>query len=72
MYYNIIIIIDVVIIDPPKFEQGNNVTNLTEFPIGPDAQVVATLSGANPPITSLVITNDSMNTADVVYEVYPY
>ena len=36
------------------------------------AQVVATLSGANPQNTSLVITSDSMNTAGVVHKVCPY
>ena len=31
VYYNNIVIIDVVIADPPKFEEDNNVTKLKEF-----------------------------------------
>ena len=60
------------LLDPPKFEQGNNVTILKEFIPEYIAQVVATLSGANPQNTSLVITSDSMNTTDVVHKVCPY
>ena len=65
LYCNNVVIIDVVIVDPPKFEEGNNVTILKEFLIGKDTQLIATLSGANPPISSFIITNDSMNTNDL-------
>ena len=72
LYYNNVVIIDVVIVDPPKFEQGNNVTILKEFLIGVNAQLIVTLSGANPPISSFIITNDSMNTTNLEYGVCPY
>ena len=72
LYYNNVVIIDVVIVDPPKFEEGNNVTILKEFVTIYRAQIVATPSGANPPNISFIITNDSTNTSDVEYEVCPY
>ena len=70
LYYNNIVIIDVVIVDPPKFEQGNNVTILKEFLIGKDSRLIATLSGVNPPISSFIITNDSNFTRNL--RVCPY
>ena len=72
LYYNNIVIIDVVIVDPPKFEEGNNVTILKEFLIGKNADLVVTLSGANPPISSFIITNDSMNATNLKHGVCPY
>ena len=47
-------------------------TILKELLIGKIADLIVTLSEANPPINSFIITNDSMNATDLKHGVCPY
>ena len=66
LYYNNVVIIDVVIVDPPKFEEGNNVTKLKEFLIWKNVQLIVTLSvvvtssiSTGSPTTSRTLTSSA-------------